>query len=382
MLFVVLLGIVSLFADMTYEGGRSILGPFLEHLGATATVVGIAAGFGELLGYGLRFLSGYVTDRTGRYWAITITGYVVNLLAVPALALAGRWEVAILLMMLERTGKAIRNPARDAMLSHATHEMGRGWGFGLHEAMDQTGALIGPLVVAFVLHRTGQYSLAFSWLLAPALASIVILLLARSLYPRPHELEVTVPELAPRHAPVGFWWYAAGGAAIAAGYADFTLIAYHFAKHHVVPAALIPVLYAVAMGSAAVSAVLFGRFFDRFGLRAVFVGTLFGIGFAPLAFLGGTRLAVIGVVLWGIGMGVQESAMRAAVAGLVPPHRRAAAYGTFDSVFGVLWFVGSALMGILYDRSIMALVVFSVLAQAVSLPLFVRSRRQAPLPSA
>ena len=139
--FVVLLGVVSLFADMTYEGARSVTGPFLAVLGASGTAVGLIAGLGELIGYSLRLASGYLADRTGRYWAITLVGYGLNLIAVPLLALAGRWEIAAALMICERVGKAIRTPARDAMLSHATHQVGHGWGFGLHEAMDQAGAV-------------------------------------------------------------------------------------------------------------------------------------------------------------------------------------------------------------------------------------------------
>src|SRR5438552_7725718 len=170
--FVILLGVVSLFSDMTYEGARSITGPYLAVLGASATVVGIVAGFGELVGYALRLVAGYLSDRTGRYWTITLVGYVVNLLAVPLLALAGRWELAAALMIAERLGKAIRTPARDAMLSHATTKMGRGWGFGLHEAMDQTGALLGPLIGAAVLFRRDGYSTVVGVLLIPALPTL------------------------------------------------------------------------------------------------------------------------------------------------------------------------------------------------------------------
>ncbi|MGH6852422.1 MAG: MFS transporter, partial [Methylocella sp.] len=138
--FIVLLGVVSLFADMTYEGARSVTGPYLGVLGASAAIVGVVAGFGEFLGYALRLVSGYLSDRTGGYWLITIIGYGVNLLAVPLLALTGRWELAVLLIVGERAGKAIRTPARDAMLSHAGSQTGLGWSFGLHGALDQTGA--------------------------------------------------------------------------------------------------------------------------------------------------------------------------------------------------------------------------------------------------
>ncbi len=367
--FVVFLGLVSLFADMTYEGARSITGPFLAHLGASAAVVGIVAGLGELVGYGLRLGAGYLSDRTQRYWPITIAGYVVNLLAVPALALAGRWEIAALLIIFERVGRAIRKPARDAMLAHATHEMGRGWGFGLHEAMDQTGALIGPLLVALALHRAGNaYRPAFALLLVPAILSLGVLLAAHRQYPRPSELEVAVPDLASHGLPRVFWVYVVAGALLAAGYADFALLAYHFATTAVVPAPAIPILYAFGMGMAAVSALAFGRLLDRIGVRALTAGVVASAAFAPLAFLGGAPLAVIGMAMWGIGMGVQDSTLHAALAGMVPPSRRAGAYGVFDAAYGVSWFLGSALMGLLYDRSIAAVVVLSLALQLAAIP--------------
>ncbi|HEY9450850.1 MAG TPA: MFS transporter [Gemmatimonadaceae bacterium] len=370
--FVVFLGVVSLLADMTYEGGRSITGPFLAQLGASATVVGVFAGLGELLGYGLRLGSGYLSDRSGKYWPVTIIGYLINLFAMPALALAGRWEVAVGLMMLERTGKAIRKPARDAMLAHATAEMGRGWGFGLHKAMDQTGALIGPVVISAVLLATGgNYRTAFALLLVPALLSFIVLLAARREFPRPSDLEVATPEIEGRGIPRLYWIYLGASALVAAGYADFPLIAYHFAKDSVMPVAWIPLVYAVAMGTAAVSALVAGWLFDRVGMPVLVVAVLLSALFAPLVFLGGVTMAVAGMALWGVGMGVQSSVIRAAVAGMVSTSRRASAYGIFDAGYGVFWFIGSALMGILYDRSTGALIAFSVAAQLAALPLLI-----------
>src|SRR6266702_5185588 len=162
MRFIVLLGVVSLFGDMTYEGARSITGPYLGILGASATVVGVVSGFGELVGYAARLASGWLGDRTQRYWTVTIAGYVVNLLAVPLLALAASWEVAAALIIIERMGRGIRSPVRDAMLSHAASHTGLGWGFGLHEAMDQSGAIIGPLLVSAALYLQYGYSDAFA----------------------------------------------------------------------------------------------------------------------------------------------------------------------------------------------------------------------------
>jgi len=373
--FIVLLGVVSLFADATYEGARSITGPFLGSLGASATIVGVVAGLGELVGYALRLVSGYLSDRTGKYWTITLIGYVVNLLAVPVLALAGRWEIAAALIIAERFGKAIRNPPRDAMLSHATSEVGRGWGFGLHEALDQIGAVLGPLIVSAVLFLKGTYQSSFAVLLIPAMMAISILIVARVLYPTPRDMEAVSEEPSGRGFPRVYWTYLAAVACIAAGYADYPLIAYHFGKVSSVPRDWIPVFYAVAMGVDALAALLFGRLFDRIGLVVMIGAVVLSALFAPLVFIGGFGLALVGVVLWGIGMGAQESIMRAAIANMVPADRRGTAYGVFNTGYGVFWFVGSALMGYLYDISIPSLVAFSIAAQLVSIPILVVVRR-------
>lgn len=376
MMFVILMGVVSLFADMTHEGARSITGPFMALLGASGTIVGIVAGFGELVGYLLRLPSGYISDRTGKYWTITIAGYVINMGAVPLLALAGRWEIAALLIIAERMGKAIRNPVRDAMLSHATVEMGRGWGFGLHEAMDQIGAMLGPLIVAAVLYFKGTYQTAFAVLLVPALLTIGVLLAARVLYPHPRDLESTTPELETKGLTRIYWLYLAAMALNAAGYADFPLIGYHFQKAATVSTDWIPVFYSVAMGVDAVAAMIFGRLYDRRGLPILIISVLISTFFAPFVFLGGFYGSLIGMALWGVGMGAQESIMRAAVAGMVSRDKRGTAYGIFNTGYGVFWFVGSALMGVFYDFSLPALIAFSMLTQLVSVPLLFRVRKE------
>lgn len=374
--FVILLGVVSLFADVTYEGARSIAGPFLATLGATGTAVGVVAGFGELVGYGLRLVSGLISDRTRRYWSITVLGYAVNLAAVPLLALAGRWEMAAALLIAERVGKAIRTPARDAMLSHATSRLGAGWAFGLHEALDQVGAVAGPLIVAAVLQARNSYREGFVILLAPALMAITVLLIARILYPRPRDLEPITPELEPAGFPRAYWLYLGAVGLVAAGYVDFPLIAYHFQRTAVVSQSWIPVFYAVAMGVDAVAALVFGRLYDRIGISALVFVSLMSSLFAPFAFLGGFRGALFSMALWGIGMGAQESVMRAAVARMVPPDRRGSAYGFFNAGYGVAWFLGSAALGALYDISIPALIAFSVATQLASVPLLLIARKR------
>ncbi|KTD69561.1 MULTISPECIES: MFS transporter [Legionella] len=368
--FIILTGIVSLFADMTYEGARSITGPYLALLGANAAVVGFVSGFGELLGYVLRMVSGYLTDRTHKYWTITILGYTLNLLAVPLLAITDQWWFAATLIVTERIGKGIRTPARDAMLAHAGHQKGMGWAFGLHEALDQTGAMLGPLILALALYFKIGYQYCFALLLIPALCALSTLLLARWLYPRPQDLEVhhDTLEVAGMGMNTAFWLYLSGAALIAAGYADFPLIAYHFQKTGLLSPLWIPISYAIAKGFNIVSAPLLGHLYDRYGFIILVIVSFLSCFFAPLVFLGNASLALSGVILWSIGVCAHESLMRAIVAGMIPKEKRGSAYGVFNTGFGIFWFLGSVAMGVLYDISISALVIFSIAIQLLAFP--------------
>jgi MFS family permease len=377
--FVLLVGVMSFFADFTYEGSRAVLGPYLALLGASGTAVGIVTGFGECVGYGLRVVSGHAAERTRQFWPITIGGYVVQMAAVPALALAGSWPVAAGLLVLERVGKAIRNPPRDVMLSHAAGEMGYGWGFGVHEALDQFGAMVGPLIVATLLAKGAGYRVAFTALLVPALVTLTVLGVARLTYPRPEELESAPPVVNAEGLPRVFWIYLVGAGLVGAGFADYPLIAYHFQKTSTVSGGWVAVFYAIAMGLSGVGSLAFGRFFDRFGVGVLVPLTIVSTLFAPLAFLGGFWPALCGAALWGLGMGVHESIVPAAVAPMVPPARRASAYGLFTAVYGFSWFAGSAVIGILYDVSIPAVIAFCIAAELAAVPfLLAVAARQSP----
>jgi len=386
MTFVGLIGVVSLFADMTYEGARSINGPYLAILGAGSLAVGIIAGVGELLGYLLRPLSGAGADRTGRYWTITIVGYVVNLFAVPALALAGSWPVAAILMIAERMGKGVRNPPRDVMLSAAGSVAGQGWVFGFHEAMDQLGATLGPLIVALVLLLHGSYHHAYGLLLIPAILAVGVVVAGRFVYPHPERFDREggsktdaddsgAPREARARFPRVYWIYLVGIMFLAAGFADFPIIAFHFHQAGTVSPDLVPVLYAVAMAVDAIAALILGALLDRLGAITMVVGVALALFFAPLVFgfAGGGAVvpAFIGMALWGIGMGAHESIMSAIVAKIVPFGSRGRAFGTFNAAYGGAWFLGSALIGYLYGVSIPALIAFSMVAQAASIPFIV-----------
>jgi predicted MFS family arabinose efflux permease len=297
--------------------------------------------------------------------------------SVPLLALAGNWQMAALLIILERMGKASRNPPRDAMLAHAASRMkGYGWAFGLHEALDQSGALFGPLAVAGVLALRGDYRLAFAALVVPAAINLSLVMTARLLYAHPEKMETKASDVQTRGLPRIFWMYLAGAVLVAAGFADFPLIAYHFAKTSTVSSRAIPVFYAVAMGVGGSGSLVVGRLFDRFGFSMLIVLTVVCALSAPLAFLGGFRAALPGMALWGLGMGVHESIIPAAVAAMVASDRRASAYGLFTAAYGTFWFLGSALLGFLYGISLIALVAVSVVLQLAAVPWFWHVARQ------
>jgi MFS family permease len=369
--FIVLMGVVSLLADITYEGARSGLGQYLHLLGASAAVVGLVSGVGEVAGYALRLPAGYAADRTRAYWPMTFLGYLANLAAVPLLALASNWQWATVLAVVERLGKGLRTPARDAMLSHAARVVGRGWGFAIHEALDQVGAVTGPLLVAGVLFASNSYRLGFAALAVPAAAAMVTLLVARLLYPRTHEMEQAVEAIDPMvpggGLPRTFLFYTTFIAFTMLGFVHFQLVAYHLSLHGVMPDARIPLYYAAAMAVDGLAALAVGRLFDRLGLVALWAVPVLALPVPFLAFSLSPGLVLIAMVLWGVVVGLQETVLRAAVGVLVPLERRGTAFGVFNTAYGLAWFVGSAIMGVLYGVSVVYLVAFAVVSQVAAM---------------
>jgi MFS family permease len=366
--FIVCLGAVSLFADMTYEGAYSIMGGFLKDLGATAAEVGIIAGLGEMIAASLRYFSGRLADRTRAYWTIAIAGYALNLLVVPMLAFVGTWQAAAILIIAERTGKALRGPARDVLLSDATGKVGHGWGFGLHAAMDQTGAVAGPVLMAITVARLHNFAPAFLRLAAPAALAFVAMLAARYVYPQNKGTPPTRKDTAV--LPRVYWIYVAAAGVLALGFLDFPLLSYHFENTALVKKEYIPLLYALAMGVNGLTALIFGRLFDKYGIVVLAWGILISMLALPLGFLGGATAAAIAVGCWGLGLGVQDASLRSGIAQLVSMNKRGNAFGTFNAVYGLMWFAGSATMGLLYDHWIGSLVIFGLAAQITAAGMF------------
>ena len=392
MVFLILFGIVSLFSDMTHEGASSIRGAYLALLGASAGAIGFISGLGELIGYSMRYLFGRITDRTRSYWPMVILGYVLDIIAVPALALVGEhgWIAACLLLVVQRMGKAIKKPAKDTIMSFAASQEGAGRSFGLQELLDQIGAFLGPVLLWLVmLGRTGAspirtYSLCFAVLAIPGGITLLLLLYTRSRFPNPEQFEPEPKEYIPFRMKKSFILYIAGISLFAFGFIDYSLIVMHISRTAALSGAAgliteetLPLLYAGAMLIDAVSALFFGFLYDRIGVRSLIFSTLLSSGFAVFVFsMHSVPALLVGIALWGVGMGAQESILKAAVSSMVPKSSRATGYGIFECSFGFFWFLGSWLMGALYDFSIPAMVAVSVAAQLLSIPLYLVSSRQ------
>lgn len=429
--FIVLMGIVSMFSDMTHEGARSVLGEYLNLTGASAAAIGFVSGFGELCGYSLRLLSGFWADKTKHYWGLIIFGYTIQVLAIPALALVpdNGWIFACSLVVLERVGKAIKKPAKNTLVSFAADEIGTGKGFALQEFLDQLGAFLGPLLLFLVgliigtqdLFRT--YRLGFLTLGIPALITIVLTVLAWHFYPHPENFDQPATSPENTHTPTdpprepcapdptgdtptsdaltndaptstlppvsaatpgfrfnrAFALYMAAICLFAFGFADFTLITLHAAKTAAFPKSALALLYAGAMAVDAIAALIFGTWFDRIGLRALIVSTLLTAPFSAFVFLSGNPWFIsFGIVLWGLGMGAQESIMKAAVAKIMPKDWRATGFGIFETGFGIAWFLGSWLIGALYDLNIPAMVAVSIISQLAAVGFYLLTLKNLP----
>ena len=396
MLFIILFGIVSLFSDMTHEGASSIRGAYLSLLGASAATIGFISGLGELIGYSMRYVFGKLTDKSKQYWPMTIAGYVLDIIAVPALALVGEhgWIAACVLLVIQRMGKAIKKPAKDTIMSFAASQEGVGKSFGIQEVLDQIGAFIGPVLLYLVmLFKTEGttfeiYSTCFAVLAIPGAITLILLIVTRCKFPNPEHFEPEPKEYVPFKMKKEFILYIAGISLFAFGFIDYSIIIMHVSRTYshlasglsetsaLVSTGSLPLLYAGAMLVDAVAALFFGMMYDKNGVKALVWSTVISAPFAVFVFaFDSVPMLLLGVALWGVGMGAQESILKAAVTSMVPKASRATGYGVFECSFGAFWFLGSWLMGVLYDISIPAMIAVSVIAQLAAIPLYIGSSK-------
>lgn len=398
MIFIILFGIVSLFSDMTHEGASSIRGAYLSLLGASAGTIGFISGLGELIGYSMRYVFGRITDKTHKYWTMTIFGYILDIIAVPCLTLVGEngWIAACLLLVVQRMGKAIKKPAKDTIMSFAASQEGAGKSFGIQELLDQIGAFLGPVLLYLVmLFKTDGttfeiYKTCFAILLVPGMITIIMLFATKYKFPNPEHFEPEPKEYVPFKMKKSFIYYIAGISLFSFGFIDYSLIIMHVSKNFtsistglvetssIINSGTIPLLYAGAMLVDAVAALFFGYMFDKKGTRALVISTIISAPFSLFIFgFNSVNAVLFGIVLWGVGMGAQESILKAAVTSVVPKQSRATGYGIFECFFGIFWFLGSWLLGVLYDISIPLMIGISIIAQILAIPFYFKSSKEA-----
>ena len=392
LIFIILFGIVSLFSDMTHEGASSLRGVYLSLLGASAGTIGFISGLGELVGYSLRYFFGKLTDKTHKYWEMTIFGYVLDILAVPALALVGSdgWIYACGLLVIQRMGKAIKKPAKDTIMSFAASQEGAGKSFAIQEMLDQIGAFLGPffLYVVMLFKTEGTtfeiYSRCFAYLAIPGAITLILLLYTKKRFPNPEHFEPEPKEYIPFKMKDSFIFYIIGISLFSFGFIDYSLIIMHVSKNlnaltngvGIINMETIPLIYAGAMLVDAISALIFGIMYDRNGVKALVVSTIISAPFSLFVFgFNNIYSVLLGIILWGVGMGAQESILKAAVTSAVPKSSRATGYGIFEMSFGVFWFLGSWLLGVLYDINITSLIIVSMMTQLLSIPFYFKASR-------
>lgn len=407
-------GLVSLAADMVYEGARSLYGPLLAALGASSVVVGAVTGAGEAMALVLRLVFGPMADRTGRYWGLTIAGYALTIVCVPLLAVTpfvggAGLALAAALILLERSGKAVRSPSKSALLAHVARSVGRGRGFGIHKAMDQTGAFAGPLLVAAIVSATGAMWTGLATLALPGVVALVLLLAIRARVPDPsvYDGSAAAPSTPPTTAPATtappaaaapargwlagalgaglpreFFLFACAASLTTGGLVTFGLIGYHLSVGGLAPVAQVPVIYSGAMLTEALAALGVGWLYDRVGPSVLYAVPVLVAAVPPLALSGGLATALVGIAVWGLAFGLQDSTIKAYVADIVEAPRRATAYGVFAGIQGVAAILGGVTAGWLYARSVPALTLGVGLVQAAALTLMVlavrRARRSVP----
>lgn len=382
LIFIILIGLVSLFSDMCHEGAKSIYGQFLQLSGASPKIISLIGGLGEFLGTALIFVTSIIASKTKKYWTMTIIGYTLNLFCIPLLALTtpNGYIYAISLILLERVGKAIRKPAKNTLVSFSSKNIGEGKSFALMEFLDQIGAFIGPLLLTLVLSlKNGtnifdDYRFCFLILLVPAVVTIIILLFTAYKYPTPEEFEEeSVKENKTNvNYSKSFIVYLVAIALIGFSFIDFPLISLDILNKHIINESYLPLLYALAMLIDSISALVFGTLFDKIGMKTLVVSTICSMFFPLLIFrYDNLSIVITGVALWGIGMGAIESILKSSVAKMSTIENRSKCFGIFEGVFGLAWFIGSAILGFIYEYNNLFFITLPIVLQTISVILFI-----------
>ena len=386
-ILILLFGVISLLGDIIYEGARSVNGPYLQTLGANAAIVGFVVGIGELLGYALRLFSGYFSDRTRAHWLFVILGYGL-LISIPLLALSDYWQFAAVFIVLERIGKGLRSPARDTLVSHATKQVGTGFGFGISEFLDQIGATIGPLIFTFFFlslksaqKTVADYQQGYRLLWFPYGLLLIVLLITYFKFKTPRALEEETTSNKNNSSKISkiFWIYSLFTFLTTVGFINFAIVGYHLKINEIVSESHIPLFYAIAMIVDAIFGIIVGKRYDKLKIKhkneqaglfvLLFIPILTAL-ILPLIFSSNIGFIVIAVFFWGIVMGSHETIMKAGIADLTSITKRGTGYGIFNVIYGLALFIGSVVAGYLYDISISLMITAFICIEVLAVVVF------------
>jgi MFS family permease len=377
---ILLLGIVSLLGDVVYEGSRGIVTPYLEFLGASAFAIAFFGRFGEFLGYFLRLVSGRLADTTRAYWIFIFLGYGL-IVSIPLLGIVGMWQIAVILVLLERIGKAVRSPSRDAVLSIVSRGVGTGKAFGIHELLDQIGAILGPLIVAgLMFYTSNNYNLTFSLLSLPFIMLLAFLAYTykRIGWKKASEPAEAKPEKAGEKLGRAFYFYTFAVLLNTVGLIPFELILLKATKilEPTNQLWIVPLIYTLIQGVDAPTALFAGFAYDKFKIRVLVlpfilsvVPTFFAMANSDLAML------VVAAAFFGLVLGMQESIYRAAVSGFAPISLRGTAYGVFNTAYGVGMLASGAVYGLMVELDIpyLAVIAYVLVTQAAAVVLLLNA---------
>lgn len=372
-MLIVIIGIVSLFADFVYEGGRSIIPQFFTTgLGGSVFLLGIVLGIGDFVGYSIRLLSGKLADKTHYYWAITFVGYTINMVALPLLAFTGNYIVAAILIVAERAGKGIRTPSKDYIVSTAAKQGKVGRAFAINEGLDQTGAIIGPLVMALIILYKNNYRFAFEFLIIPAILAIITLVIAYRYHKHVPKRKRVMN--ANRVMSLNrFIIYSVAVAVSAAGLYNVSFVL--VGAQAKLSTYLIPLIFLTAMVGEGFFGVVFGLLYDRVGKTLVYVGLLAAV-LMPFALIGSLPIFLfIAALVFGAATGIQDTVMRSVVGSMIPEEKRGNAYGIFNSLYGFGLMASSIVIGYLY-YSLGVAIIYILATQAAAVILLYLSFRK------
>ncbi len=343
---IIMIGIVSLFADYTYEGGRSILPQFFTTtLGGSVFLLGIVLGAAEFFGYAFRLVSGKIADKTHGYWILIFLGYAMNLFALPLLAITGNYILAIFLIFAERVGKGIRAPPKDYIISEVAEEGKMGKAFAINEILDQTGAILGPLSVSLILLYESSYRAAFAFLAIPATVAIAFLVIVFIKYTRLKQRKTVARQL----SIMPFRKFVIYSIAIAASAAGTYQVSFMLVTAQgVLSTYLIPLIFLVAMAGEGIFGFAFGLLYDRIGRKLVYLGLLFSLSI-PILLLGfGLYFLFLGALMLGAATGIQDTVMRSVVGSRIKKEKRGYAFGVFNALYGFGLMASSITVGYLF----------------------------------